>query len=58
MPAPSKLQRLSVEERLTKILVKADVIKQTQADEALRIHEQRPDLSVQLICIEKGWCSE
>jgi len=58
MPEHSKLQRMSVEERLGRILVRAEVVKQTQVDEALRIHQQRPDKPLQQIFIEKGWCSE
>ena len=43
MPEQTHTRRLSPQERLGKLLVRADVIKKSQVDEALRIHQQHPD---------------
>lgn len=57
-PQLTSVKTLSPEERLGRLLVKAEVIKPDQMTEALRIYKQHTDKPFNQILVDKGWCSE
>ena len=58
MPEKHRVKKITPEQRLARLLVRAEVVTREQVEEAFRILQERSDKPFGRILIEKGWCSE